>query len=176
MRKNTQRIGRCGELLVQYKLLKLGIESAAMTTDAGVDLVAFSAKSQRAVTVQVKANDAPKRGGGKGKLALDWWIADDCPSELAAFVDVSTDRAWLFTKQELAEFAQQHSSGRYHLYMYVDPSTRSRGSKLGMLSDFDRFALEPRALELLGDLQRESASFPEASTSNGAVPEQPRAS
>jgi len=38
---STQRIGRCGELLVHYKLLKLGIESAAMTTDAGVDLVAF---------------------------------------------------------------------------------------------------------------------------------------
>ena len=38
---STQRIGRCGELLVHDKLLKLGIESAAMTTDAGVDLVAF---------------------------------------------------------------------------------------------------------------------------------------
>jgi hypothetical protein len=147
---STQRIGRCGELLVQYKLLKLGIESAAMTTDSGVDLVAFSAASQRAVTIQVKANDAPKPGGGKGKLGLDWWIADDCPCELAAFVDVSTDRAWLFTKAELAAFSQQHSSGRYHFYMYVDPSVKPRGPKLAMQSDFNDHLLERKAQILVG--------------------------
>jgi len=32
---NTQQVGRCGELLVQYKLLKFGIDSAPMTTDYG---------------------------------------------------------------------------------------------------------------------------------------------
>ena len=51
---------------MQYKLLKLGIESAPMTTDAGIDLVAFAPAAQRAVTIQVKANDAPKPGGGRG--------------------------------------------------------------------------------------------------------------
>ena len=147
---STQRIGRCGELLVQYKLLKLGIESAAMTTDAGIDLVAFSAVSQRAITIQVKANDAPKKGGGKGKLGLDWWIPDDCPSELAAFVDVSTDRAWLLTKLELASLAQQHSSGRYHFYMYVDPSVKRRGPKLAMQDDFKEHLLERKAQILVG--------------------------
>lgn len=147
---STLRIGRCGELLVQYKLLKLGIESAPMTTDAGVDLVAFSPRSQRAVTVQVKANDVAKPGGGKGKLALDWWISDDCPSELAAFVDVSTDTAWLMTKSELAELAQQHSSGRYHLYMYVDPAAKPRGTRLAMRADFDPHLLERKAVSIMG--------------------------
>ncbi len=147
---STLRIGRCGELLVQYKLLKLGIESAAMTTDAGVDLVAFAPSSQRAVTIQVKANDAPKPGGGRGKLALDWWIADDCPSELAAFVDVSSDRAWLLTKIELAALAQQHSSGRYHFYMYVDPAVKPRGAHLAMQADFEPHLLERKAGFLLG--------------------------
>jgi hypothetical protein len=147
---DTQQIGRSGELLVQYKLLKLGYESAAMTTDSGVDLVVFSASLQRALTVQVKANAGPKRGGGKGKLALDWWIAEDCPSELAAFVDVSTDRVWIFTKPEVAEFSQQHSSGRFHFYMYVDSTVRPRGEKRVKQADFDDFVLERRARNLLG--------------------------
>jgi hypothetical protein len=38
----TQHIGAAGELLVQYRLLKMGIESAWMTTDAGVDLVVYA--------------------------------------------------------------------------------------------------------------------------------------
>lgn len=146
---STLRIGRCGELLVQYKLLKLGFESAPMTTDSGVDLVVFSPRTGRAVSVQVKANDAPKPGGGKGKLALDWWIADDCPSELAVFVDISTDSAWLMTKGEVASCAQQHSNGRYHFYMYVDPTATRRGVKLAMRTDFDSQSLERKARLLL---------------------------
>jgi hypothetical protein len=38
---STQQIGAAGELLVQYQLLKMGIDSARMTTDAGVDLVVY---------------------------------------------------------------------------------------------------------------------------------------
>jgi hypothetical protein len=34
----TQHIGAAGELLVQYRLLKLGIDSARLTSDVGVDL------------------------------------------------------------------------------------------------------------------------------------------
>ena len=36
----TRHIGKAGELLVQYKLIKYGIDSSPMTTDAGIDLVA----------------------------------------------------------------------------------------------------------------------------------------
>jgi hypothetical protein len=68
------QIGRCGELLVQYKLLKEGVESAPMTTDAGIDLVAYSPKSREPVTIQVKACHRPKRAGGKGRMTLDWWV------------------------------------------------------------------------------------------------------
>jgi hypothetical protein len=35
----TQIIGAAGEALVTYKLLKHSIDSARMTTDAGVDVV-----------------------------------------------------------------------------------------------------------------------------------------
>lgn len=139
------QIGRCGELLVQFKLLLLGVESAPMTTDTGVDLVAFASGSRRAVTIQVKANERPKPGGGKGKLALDWYIADDCPAEFTAFVDLSTNTAWLMSAQEVAAHSQQHASGRYHFYLYVDPSVEVRSGRLARVGDFDMFLLEQRA-------------------------------
>lgn len=116
-RLSRQQIGRCGELLVQFRLLRLGIESAPLTTDAGVDLVAYGAGARGAVTIQVKTNLAPKPGGGSGSPALDWWIREDSPAQLDALVDLSSDRIWLFRHAELMAEAQQHSSGRAHLYM-----------------------------------------------------------
>jgi hypothetical protein len=41
MSLSTAQIGRCGELLVQYELLLRGVETAPLSTDAGVDLVAY---------------------------------------------------------------------------------------------------------------------------------------
>ncbi len=69
---STLQIGAAGVLLVQYRLLMMGIESAPMTTDAGIDLVAYSAKSERAMTIQVKTCLKSKPSGGKGRPALDW--------------------------------------------------------------------------------------------------------
>lgn len=60
------QIGAAGALLVQYRLLKAGIDSAAMTTDDGIDLVAYSPRLHQALTIQVKTNLRPKPGGGKG--------------------------------------------------------------------------------------------------------------
>lgn len=107
----TQQIGRLGELLVQYELLLRGVDSVPMTTDAGIDLVAYSAAKGRSFTIQVKTNLAPS----KGSPAVDWWIDDNCPADLYALVDLSTRRVWLFDKQQLAELAQQRSNGRLHL-------------------------------------------------------------
>jgi hypothetical protein len=121
----TQQIGRLGELLVQYELLRCGIDSAPMTTDAGVDLVAYSGLKGRSITLQAKTNMAPKPGGGRGALAVDWWVSEDCPAELYAFVDLSSRRIWILTKQDLASAAQQRSGGRLHLYMYTDPDSGS---------------------------------------------------
>ena len=62
----TQHTGAAGELLVQYQLLKVGIDSARLTTDAGIDLVVYAPGTAEATTVQVKANLAAKPAGGKG--------------------------------------------------------------------------------------------------------------
>ncbi len=145
----TRQIGKLGELLVQYKLLKLGIESAHLTTDSGIDLVAYSPGGKRAFTIQVKANLKPKPGGGRGRYALDWWAPDNSPAELFAFVDVSENKVWLFTRPELKRKAQQHSSGRYHFYMYIDPEFKPKSQKKAAhIFKFEKFLLENRIAEL----------------------------
>ena len=142
----TLQIGKAGELLVQFKLIILGIESAPMTTDTGIDLVAYSPRKKDAFTIQVKSNLKPKPGGGKGKPALDWWIDDNTPANMIALVDLSTMRTWLFRVPEVRQLAQQHSGGRHHLYMHVDPTTRpSKGHALTFTHQFEPYLLENRA-------------------------------
>jgi hypothetical protein len=43
-------------------------------------------------------------------------------AEILAFVDLSTNRVWLVTREEIVELAQQHASGKYHFFMATDPS------------------------------------------------------
>lgn len=141
----TSQIGKCGELLVQYQLLLNGIESAHLTTDSGIDLVAYSANSNTAITIQVKANLKPKPSGGKGKLALDWWITEESPADFLAIADLATNRVWILTLQEVAELAQQKSNGRYHVCMSTDPTSKPR--KTGRLSfdfDYQKYLLQNR--------------------------------
>jgi len=142
------QIGKCGELLVQYQLLLNGIESAHLTTDAGVDLVAYSSKN-KPITIQIKSNLKPKQAGGKGKLALDWWVPDDNPADLLAFVDLSRSKVWVMSKNEIFKVAQQHSSGRFHLYMYVDPTHEPKKTDRKTYAyEFENYLLENRIHEL----------------------------
>jgi len=77
---STRHIGAAGELLVQYKLIKQGVDSARMTTDSGIDLVAYSDKGEKAYTIQVKTKEQPVLAGGKGKRALGWFLRNDLAS------------------------------------------------------------------------------------------------
>ena len=141
----TQQIGKLGELLVQYRLLLIGIESAHLTTDSGIDLVAYSHSRKEAITIQVKTNFQPKPGGGKGRLALDWWMPNDSPAELFALVDISESRIWVFTRDEMKEKAQQQPEGRFHFYIYTDPDVKRRKDALSAsMKDFEDFLLEKR--------------------------------
>ena len=150
MSPTKAQIGRAGELLVQQQLLLHGIESAAMTTDSGIDLVAFSPAKKDAVTIQVKANLVAKPGGGKGKPHLDWWAPDDSPADLFAFVDLESSRVWLVLNEELEQVAQQHPQGRFHFFMATDPTTSARGDGKPVHDyEFERYLLKNRVHRLL---------------------------
>jgi len=142
--ETKQHIGKAGELLVQYKLIKYGIDSSAMTTDSGIDLVAYSPRNMKAYTIQVKTQKKPSPGGGKGKLAIGWDLKENSPADLIAVAELSTDTVWLFTLSEFADPAQQHSSkGNYKLYMYVDERINTKKA-IALKSQFSKYLLEER--------------------------------
>lgn len=147
MGMTTAQIGASGVLLIQYQLLKRGINSAPMTTDDGIDLVVYARRSQ-AVTVQVKTCLRPKPAGGRGGPALDWWLRSDSPAELVGLVDLEADAAWFFRHQEFVEKAQQNPEGRLHLYFYTEAAYEARDGC--HLRDFERFRLEHRIADLFG--------------------------
>jgi hypothetical protein len=77
-----------------------------MSTDAGVDLVAYSPRLAEAITIQIKTNwQAKHSGSGKGKAALGWLVRDPVPASLVALVDLSSEKVWLFKQDEFAEHA-----------------------------------------------------------------------
>lgn len=122
-----------------------------MSTDTGVDLVAYSPRLARPTTIQVKANLKPKPGGGKGKLGLDWWIDAQTPVDYVAFVDLSSQGVWIFSKDELGTLAQQKSNGRFHLYMYTDPTAQpKRSDRPAHVHEFEKYTLAKRANEIFG--------------------------
>ena len=119
---STQHIGAAGELLVQYRLLKLGIDSARLTTDSGIDLVVYAPGDRAATTLQVKSNFAPKPAGGRGPLSRGWFFPDDCPAQVIALVALDVDTVWLLPTPEARQLAQQHSGkGIRQLYWRISP-------------------------------------------------------
>jgi hypothetical protein len=152
---STAQIGKCGELLVQYRLLLLGIESAPMSTDTGIDLVAYSPSRNHPATIQVKTNLKPKPGGGKGKSAIDWWLPENSPAELVAFVNLEQQSIWVMSHAEVQASAQQYSGGKYHFYMYTDPAASAKRNDRRLHADeFDAFRLENRVIKLFGSYRR----------------------
>jgi len=148
---SNAQIGRCGELLVQYHLLKRGIETAPMTTDAGIDLVAYFPKIARPITIQVKTNFQPTPAGGRGKMALGWWVPESSPAEWVALVNLETQSIWLISHSELSAVAHQRASGRLHLYFYTEPSAEPRlGNRLAR--DFDQHLFDKQIEKLLVSL------------------------
>lgn len=146
---DTLHIGGAGELLVQYQLLKLGIDSARLTTDAGVDLVVYAPAARAATTVQVKTQRRPVPAGGKGRLALGWTFPNSCPAQVLALARLDKDRVWLFTLDETRRLAQQHSpKDRRQIYWYASSDTEQREGVPFREADMDEYLLTVRAPRL----------------------------
>ncbi|WP_166880006.1 hypothetical protein [Salinibacterium sp. ZJ450] len=142
----TQHIGAAGEILVQYQLLKLEIDSARLTTDSGVDLVVYSPGDGAATTVQVKTVRSPMPSGGSGKAAIGWSFPHDCQADMLAVTSLSTDTVWLFTLAEARELAQQHTTaGARRLYWYTDEAIAQKNGVPLKQSDMAGYLLSARA-------------------------------
>ena len=140
---STQQIGKCGELLVQFQLLKRGIESSQLTTDSGIDLVAYSRKEEKAYTIQVKTCFEPKPGGGKGRPILDWWVPTRNEAQLLAFVDLSNSKCWLIPSDKIQDLAQQRTESKFHFIMVIDPEAPPRkDGKAHFEYQFSEYLLE----------------------------------
>lgn len=126
---STAAIGRAGELLTQFQFLREGIESAPMTTDTGVDLVAYW--NGRAVTIQVKTVLDWKPAGGKGKHTATWWVNDSKRVDYAAFAHLTEGRVWFLSWKEVLRMAFQHNAkGNMHIGFYRDPMARTDSKRL----------------------------------------------
>jgi hypothetical protein len=142
----TAQIGASGVLLIQYRLLRHGVDSAVMTTDDGIDLVAYSQRLQTALTIQVKTCLRPKPAGGRGKPTLDWWLPTTSPAQLIGLVNLESDAAWVMTLPEFETAAQQKPADRMHLYFYCDSEYVARPGCHAR--DFDPFKIEHRLADL----------------------------
>lgn len=145
-RRTTQHIGAAGELLVQYQLLKLGIDSARLTTDAGIDLVVYAPATGAATTMQVKTVERSAPAGGRGRLAVGWNFPHGTPAQVLAFTSLEADRVWLFTTAEARQIAQQHTAGGLRrLYWYTDQTTPQHDGVPLLQSDMGQYLLSRRA-------------------------------
>lgn len=143
-------IGAAGELLVQYRLLKLGLDSARLTTDAGTDLVVYSSVGNTALTVQVKAKERPTPAGGSGPLAASWSFRHDTNVDLLAFVLLSADAVWVFTAEEARALAQQHRhDGSRLLYWFTGIGPKRLSPTQLFQADHEEHLLERKMPSLL---------------------------
>ena len=110
---NSQQVGKCGELLVQYNLLKHGVESASLTTDPGIDLVAYHPAKRESVTIQVKTST--HHGHSDDKWIL-WEIREGCPADYIAIVDLTREKSWFFSIEEFKKEAKHSAKGQLRLW------------------------------------------------------------
>lgn len=141
-----QAIGAAGELLVQYRLIKRGIDSARLTTDSGIDLVMYIPGTREAHTVQIKTIMNPFLDGGTGPLVVGWFFPRACKAEWLAGVDISRDRVWLFRIED----ALRHARGNTADVMLYWRLESPRGSVVGIESDFDQYSFDVVIDDLLG--------------------------
>lgn len=126
--ESSRAINHRGVERVRTLLSLLGAQ-VEPTGTMEVHLVARYPGALAEVAIAVKATMGTRPGGGQGRLALDWWIKDAIPADQVALVDLMADRVWLFTMEELRALAQQHSDGRHHVFMVVEPQENSKHTR-----------------------------------------------
>jgi hypothetical protein len=100
MKLNAAQTGSQAVLLVQRQLLLLGVDSARMTTDYGIDLVAYDSRRKNCFTIQVKCRD--HHGIGK----FSWRVGrpqKESPADIFALVE--GEEAWYLSRSDIKKFS-----------------------------------------------------------------------
>ncbi|MBI2172094.1 MAG: hypothetical protein HYU30_08780 [Chloroflexi bacterium] len=135
---NPAQTGAYGQLLVQIKLLRLGIDSARMTTDYGVDLVAFDPETKRRFTIQVKAG----RHRGKVDKWVEWSTTKELVADYIALVDIQRDMAWLFSKDTFIRISTNIGNMGRRLWWYPLGHVPERTTLKRREEDFEKNTVE----------------------------------
>ena len=126
------RIGASGVLLLQSRLLREEIESAPMTTDYGIDLVAISPRSDKTFLIQVKTTMKEKPAGGKvgakKELSFPPHKRNSCAQYLA-LVYPPENKIWILTKEELESVDCQKNGKNYHVVIWREPRPNSNNNR-----------------------------------------------
>lgn len=140
---SKSQIGKSGRMLTHIILTREGID--VRKGEKSTDLIINMERPKREFTIMTTTNLKPKRAGGKGKFALDWWVPKDCDADFVACSDLESMRVWIFKTEEIPELAQQQTAGKYHLYMYTDRKVALRGKQVMKFDyEFEPFLLENR--------------------------------
>jgi hypothetical protein len=115
--------GAWGVLVVQRDLLSLGIDSAPMTTDSGIDLLAYDCKSKRSFSIQVKTS-----GMALSKTRPDWKIKKNKlnDAELFAFVlKNQKGEAWYLSQADFKRHKRRYNN-EYALTFYREGASKRK--------------------------------------------------
>lgn len=147
----TQAIGAAGQLLVQYRLLKHGIDSARLTTDSGIDLVMYVPGTHEAHTVQVKATSTHFPYGKDSAPQLWWPFPVACKAQWLAAVDLMRDLVWLLPIDVALQVARGNSKGTTTLMWYIgEKPTRAT---IPAEADLDQYMLDNMIPGIIAEAQ-----------------------
>lgn len=122
----SAQTGAWGVLHVQRDLLSLGVDSAPMTTDSGIDLLAYDPKSRKSFSIQVKTS-----GMALGERRPDWKVRKDKLGEADVFAFVLKKKkgdgeAWYLRQSELKRPYVRLYNNEYALTFYRTDAPRGR--------------------------------------------------
>ena len=123
---------------MQYKLLKSGIDSAPMTTDYGVDLVALDPNGGAATSIQVKTARHSRDADSEW---VEWDMPKKCVADYVAVVDLDNEKGWLFRVQKFEEASSSTGGDGRRLWWYTKSGYQSKHTHKNE-SNFKRYGLE----------------------------------
>ena len=132
MTLTTAQTGSQAVLLVQRQLLLCGVDSAPMTTDYGIDLVAYDCEKRDCFTFQVKCRNHKRDGKYSWRTEKK---GKENPAEVFALVE--GDDVWYLRRHEIDKYAIKRKT-HTQVYFY-EGGIRDRNKSASTFVKFKNF-------------------------------------